>query len=444
MADVSHAASEEAVAQADVVVGAKPAAPQTERATRVRSVFAERAERSSDKVVPVWTRHVEQVAAYADSAGQEALASLIAMATEPQAIAMAVEPQAIAMAAEELPQAWTEAESVEPVAEDGGVRQRWRQQQADSLRALHTHLLRLHELLTYAPDERKRLRVQLQQATACSQRSWHALQRGWEAEEKQRRARQARTRAAVRLEAAGAVAGRTAAHEAARLRAELAAERKRSEVESAGERGGQGLRWPHRSPPRFATHRSPSPVHVARERPSTAGGRAFGPLSGAQVARGAWEAREAALSEELQRATGSARRVAEQAAHAQQELSSQREIAAELEARSQGEEQRLRVALGAAERARLAGCQLAHARQAEALRRDAEASCAAASEQQGARAAWEARWEEAQTQLAREKNAFVSQTFQKVIAAAQAGQVPGQTVNISPSLRPQPLSAGSR
>ena len=60
--------------------------------------------------------------------------------------------------------AW-QPSSAEPLAappSEGAFR--WRRQEAEALRKLHTHLQCLNELLTFAPDEQKRLRVQLQQA----------------------------------------------------------------------------------------------------------------------------------------------------------------------------------------------------------------------------------------------------------------------------------------
>ena len=242
-------------------------------------------------------------------------------------------------ASDQLPTAWDE--SFAPMLD--GAQGQWREQSADALRSLHVHLLRLRELLLYAPDAHKRLRAQLQQATSCSERAFQVLRQSGEAEEKQGRARAAK----IQIETRRAAEQRAAVTEATRLRAALLEEQRRGEA-----------------------------------------------------ARRSWAAREAAFQAELKRLCGSARAVAEECGEKERELSSHREIVAEFEAQSTFREARVRAEQHAVADARAAREADAHAQQAQALRLEAAASSQAASQQAAEKIALAARCEAAQTQLA--------------------------------------------
>ena len=125
-------------------------------------------------------------------------------------------------ASDQLPTAWDE--SFAPMLDS--AQGQWREQSADALRSLHVHLLRLRELLLYAPDAHKRLRAQLQQATSCSERAFQVLRQSGEAEEKQGRARAAK----IQIETRRAAEQRAAVTEATRLRAALLEEQRRGEA----------------------------------------------------------------------------------------------------------------------------------------------------------------------------------------------------------------------
>ena len=305
-----------------------PQTPLTEQDARSRPMLEREqvlATPHAESAVPMagWGRLREHMAAFGDhSVEQEALAARLDAASD------------------KLPTAWEE--SFVPMLD--GAQNQWREHSADALRSLHVHLLRLRELLLYAPDAHKRLRAQLQQATSCSERAFQVLRQSAEAEEKQGRARAAK----IQIEKQGrAAAERTAVAEATRLRAALLEEQRRGET-----------------------------------------------------ARSSWAAREAAFQAELKRLCGSARAVAEECGEKERELSSHREIVAEFEAQSALRNARVRAEQQAIADARAAQEADAHAQQAQALRLVAAASSQAASQQAAEKVALAARCEVAETQLA--------------------------------------------
>ena len=304
-----------------------PQTPLTEQDARSRPMLEREqvlATPRAESAAPMagWNRLREHMAAFGDhGVEQEALAARLDAASD------------------QLPTAWDE--SFVPILD--GAQGQWREQSADALRSLHVHLLRLRELLLYAPDAHKRLRAQLQQATSCSERAFQVLRQSAEAEEKQGRARAAK----IQIETRRAAAERAAVAEAARLRAALLEEQRRGET-----------------------------------------------------ARRSWAAREAAFQAELKRLCGSARAVAEECGEKERELSSHREIVAEFEAQSTLRDAHVRAEQQAVADARAAREADAHAQQAQALRLEAAASSQAASQQAAEKVALAARCEVAQTQLA--------------------------------------------
>ena len=122
----------------------------------------------------------------------------------------------VSSVAASLDDAW-QSSSAEPLAappSEGAFR--WRRQEAEALRKLHTHLQCLNELLTFAPDEQKRLRVQLQQAQSCSNRAWYCVQQAAEVDAAQQRARMGKLKLEAKQSAAGNISERTARQDACR------------------------------------------------------------------------------------------------------------------------------------------------------------------------------------------------------------------------------------